>query len=215
VDVLERNPSQVLCCTSIKFIDETSCPLSVVYNTFDNPDLSDDGVHKRVGGLAACHGWYAIYGLIRSDALKKTGLFRVIYGPDVVLLMELCLIGPFSKVPEVLFYYRQYHNKTEKDRASHMDPTIHPEPVYSDLVCNLVRTVMASELHLLFKIIVVVELLSVIYFHNSSLMTQIRNENANKMLYLFRKMEFRDIIKRAPLFALFNLPRLIRFRISR
>lgn len=50
---------------------------------------------------------YPIYGLIRMENLKQTGLFRKIIGPDLVLLFELSLLGEFAMIPEVLIYLRE------------------------------------------------------------------------------------------------------------
>ncbi|OGQ92972.1 MAG: hypothetical protein A2253_08325 [Deltaproteobacteria bacterium RIFOXYA2_FULL_55_11] len=172
VDVLEHDPSLVLCCTSLRFIEESGSFLDIPYDNYDNPDMSSLNVRERMHILASRHGWYAIYGLVRSDVLRKTSLFRTSYGADVILLMELCLIGPFFKVPEVLFYYRQYHTKTEKDRASSIDPAGHCKPSYSNLSRELVRTVLISNLHPFTKILVALELVS-IYFRSSAWRTRL------------------------------------------
>jgi len=49
---------------------------------------------------------YPIYGIIRSSALKKTGLFGTTIGADIVLLAELSFYGAFAKVSEPLLYMR-------------------------------------------------------------------------------------------------------------
>ena len=46
-----------------------------------------------------------IYGLIRSEALRKTELWRPDLGSANALLFELLLLGKFRQVPEVLYYY--------------------------------------------------------------------------------------------------------------
>jgi hypothetical protein len=50
---------------------------------------------------------YPIQGIMRSDALRRTGLIRKTVGPDVVLLHELALLGAFVEVPEPLLYMRR------------------------------------------------------------------------------------------------------------
>jgi hypothetical protein len=50
---------------------------------------------------------YQVYGLIRSSALRRTGLARDTIGPDAILLVELSLLGAFAYVPERLFYIRR------------------------------------------------------------------------------------------------------------
>jgi glycosyltransferase involved in cell wall biosynthesis len=49
-----------------------------------------------------------IYGLARTDAIRRAGVFRHVLVPDRLLLMELALEGQFRQVPEVLWFRRYY-----------------------------------------------------------------------------------------------------------
>ena len=60
----------------------------------------------RVNELTLELNWYAIFGVIRAEALRKTRLFAAAYGIDVILLMELLFQGEFLILPERLFQYR-------------------------------------------------------------------------------------------------------------
>ncbi|MEM4395456.1 MAG: glycosyltransferase family 2 protein [Thermoplasmata archaeon] len=160
VEALEQNPSAVLCCTSLRFIDEegkiiygfTDEEGKIIYvpnyeEHYDNPDLSSQNVRERAKILAKRHGWYTIYGLIRPEALRKTRFFQPIFAPDVVLLMELCLLGPFIKVPEILFFYRQFRNK---DRYA--GSPIKIKPSHTKLGFDLLHTILISKLPPITKI---------------------------------------------------------------
>jgi glycosyltransferase involved in cell wall biosynthesis len=48
-----------------------------------------------------------VYGLIRTDALRKAGIFRRVLRPDRLLIAELTLCGRIRQVPEVLWFRRQ------------------------------------------------------------------------------------------------------------
>ena len=48
-----------------------------------------------------------VYGLFRTDALRRAGIFRRVLFPDVVLLHELCLQGHFIQVDAELWYRRE------------------------------------------------------------------------------------------------------------
>ena len=48
-----------------------------------------------------------VYGLFRSDALCRAGVFRRVLFPDVVLLHELALYGGFKQVDEKLWFIRR------------------------------------------------------------------------------------------------------------
>lgn len=47
-----------------------------------------------------------IHGVIRSDAIRNTGMFKDVFGPDHLMLAELALQGAFAQIPEPLFYRR-------------------------------------------------------------------------------------------------------------
>lgn len=46
-----------------------------------------------------------VYGLVRSDALKKTKMYRQDMGSANALLFELLLVGKFIQIPETLYFY--------------------------------------------------------------------------------------------------------------
>jgi glycosyltransferase involved in cell wall biosynthesis len=48
-----------------------------------------------------------VYGLFRTNALRRAGVFRRILFPDVILLLELCLYGDFKQVDKELWYLRR------------------------------------------------------------------------------------------------------------
>jgi hypothetical protein len=49
---------------------------------------------------------FEIFGVIRTDALRRSVLHQHYYGSDKVLLAQLSLLGPFHLLPEVLLYRR-------------------------------------------------------------------------------------------------------------
>ena len=52
-----------------------------------------------------------VYGLFRSDGLRKAGVFRRVLFPDVVLLHELSLFGEFRQVDAELMHMRKWEKK--------------------------------------------------------------------------------------------------------
>jgi glycosyltransferase involved in cell wall biosynthesis len=144
VAALERAPEAVLACTGIQFIDPDGRPCQLEYGGLDNPDLSMPAVGRRIETMLSRRGWYAIYGLMRREVLDRTSLFLPVYGPDVVLLLELLLLGPASLVPEVRFYYRMFPDKTEHDRAAQTDPTTPTPASYLTLSRSLLDAIGRS-----------------------------------------------------------------------
>ncbi len=74
------------------------------------------------------HKCYSVFGLIRSDILRKTPLIGSYVGSDRTLLAELSLWGRFHELDEYLFYHRQHNERSmraypdPKDRVAWFDP---------------------------------------------------------------------------------------------
>jgi glycosyltransferase involved in cell wall biosynthesis len=49
-----------------------------------------------------------IFGLMRTDALRRTTLHQSFFGSDRLLLVELGLLGRYHQVPELLFLHRRH-----------------------------------------------------------------------------------------------------------
>lgn len=63
---------------------------------------------------------YPIFGVIRADALRSVLPHRGYAGADRVLLVQLCLRGPFIEVPEALFRIRHHAGQySERFSTSH------------------------------------------------------------------------------------------------
>jgi glycosyltransferase involved in cell wall biosynthesis len=109
VDVLEDDPSMVLCSTEVGCIDWSG---NSVPAKQDPPrPLRSWEVSDRFRAIVIQTFWsYEIFGLIRLETLRQTQLQKSNYGTDRAILAELSLHGRFSQVPEVLFF-RRFHLK--------------------------------------------------------------------------------------------------------
>lgn len=126
VDALDNAPDAVLACSSLRFIDGSGSEIDLDYRVYDNPDLSSPSVRNRVHRYLQQGGFYQSYGLIRSDALRRTSMFHNVYGPDIVLMLELALQGPFVNVPKIMFWYRQPEGRTAETQAARQGLKIGP-----------------------------------------------------------------------------------------
>jgi glycosyltransferase involved in cell wall biosynthesis len=121
VAVLEAEPSVVLCSGQTRLINDDGSPLAYdparkLYVTRHGAPVGViDPEHRAEGPVPARRFWdvlvrtmrtFEIFGLIRSDVLRRTGLHANYYGSDKVLLAELSLHGRFQLLPEVLLYRR-------------------------------------------------------------------------------------------------------------
>ena len=103
IAVLEKDSSVVLCHSIVVEIDEHGKPLE----TLDRNKGGSEKPHERLRNLS--HMDYTceeIYGIVRSDILRKTDLLRHYTDSDRTLLCQLALYGKFHQVSEPLFFRR-------------------------------------------------------------------------------------------------------------
>src|SRR5271168_1127589 len=147
VERMERHPAAVLCCTEINFIDGAG-RRSIHYANYKNIETLGKSATGRIHELIARIGWFAIYGLMRTEATRKISLGISDYGCDVILLLELLLQGDFVKVPERLFYFRiVMEGKTPEDYQEVFQSRARATTVpYAGLAARLTKTVYESGL---------------------------------------------------------------------
>ncbi len=106
VDVLDGDPAVVLAYPKTRLIDEHGSVTSEYEDGLHLQSSRPSERYKRlVARLGLCN---AVYGLMRSEMLQKTGLLGSYLGSDIILLAELTLYGTFWEVPEMLFYRRMH-----------------------------------------------------------------------------------------------------------
>jgi glycosyltransferase involved in cell wall biosynthesis len=107
VEVLDHQPSLVLCYSMITDINENGEPLRTISQQKGTSEKPSDRFREL---SKKDHNCEATYGLIRADLLRKTQLQKNYTDSDRTLLCELSLYGKFYEIPEPLFYKR-YHPK--------------------------------------------------------------------------------------------------------
>ena len=144
VDVLERDPSAVLCHSDTLYAAADLRPLAYdrrsgcyldaagVPRVRGEPrDLvgASDPVARFADVLHRVHFCIEIFGVIRRAALARTSLHGSYYGSDKVLLAELALLGRFARLPEPLFTKRVHERTTlyftTRERDAWIDPAAH------------------------------------------------------------------------------------------
>ena len=73
---------------------------------------------------------YPIYGVIRTEALRRTQLFRSHSGSDRILLAELSLLGQLYQIPELLLYERETLSSRSNRRPSFFDTSNKDRPPF-------------------------------------------------------------------------------------
>jgi hypothetical protein len=112
---MEARTDAVMCCTEVGFIDYQGSPV-LPWTTMVHPVGAT--ARARAGAIARSRFWLDVYGLIRSDALRRTTLARPVWGFDVSITLQLCLAGPVLFLQEPLFLYRVDERKTTQRVAA-------------------------------------------------------------------------------------------------
>ena len=104
IEILDQEPSVVLVYPKTKFIDERG---NIISEYDDEMHIQSSRAYERFVQVMERLGYVnVIYGLMRADILRKTGLLRNFPGGDIPLVAELVLYGKFHEIPEFLFFRR-------------------------------------------------------------------------------------------------------------
>jgi glycosyltransferase involved in cell wall biosynthesis len=125
---LDSQPSAVLAYPRTLLIDDAG---AVIEEYEDRLHLQGpDPVQRLRVYLKVIRRCNAVYGLIRSEVLERTGLLGDIVGADMCLLAELTLHGTFFEVPEFLFSRRIHAGSvagTGKDDHARVQRAFRPD----------------------------------------------------------------------------------------
>jgi hypothetical protein len=116
VEVLERDRRVAVCFPETLIIDADG---AVVRSYEDKLDLALASSEERFRQLLRLIGeCNAVFGLIRSDVLRKTRLIGSFMGADTCLLAELSLHGQFVRLPQALFLRRDHREASSRRRTT-------------------------------------------------------------------------------------------------
>lgn len=129
VEILDNKPEVVLCMPKSVLINENSEFIEDFEYEFDG---SHPEPYKRLQNLLLnLKTGNPVYGLMRSDVIRKTSLHGSFPSSDLVFLTELALYGQIYIIPERLFF-RRYHREqstkgvyaVERDRITWFDTSL-------------------------------------------------------------------------------------------
>ena len=119
LEALEANPRAVLSYGSTEIIDQHG---NTTRTYHDNLHITDERASDRLPRYFEQVGLTnAIYGLMRTDAVRKTSVFgdATLPAADIDFMAELVLLGEFIEVPGPLFYRRMHAEASSFDRQDH------------------------------------------------------------------------------------------------
>jgi glycosyltransferase involved in cell wall biosynthesis len=110
VQVLARESEVVLSFPAISYMSEQGRTEMMAHGDLSiRANSPIDRLHCFVNHqLDRTDIFWAVFGLIRSEALRRTGLLGKYVASDQVLLVKLLLLGHFYQLPESL-YFRRVH----------------------------------------------------------------------------------------------------------
>lgn len=126
VEVLDADPTCVICFSKTEWIDEEGRPLPAP--GFDLDVDSPDPVVRFREIIRMDHDLAPIYGLMRTAILKRTPLEGQYADCDRVELAELALYGRFVQLPEVLFFRREHPGQSTRMHRSRQARTAWFDP---------------------------------------------------------------------------------------
>lgn len=196
---LDAKPALVMASTSVRFIAPDGEVSEADDPRYDNPDLSSRSVVRRVRTLLGRRGWYQVYGLARRDALERTHLFQDTYGPDVILVLELAMLGPLAVVPEPLFFYRRHAGRTEQVRAARQGGIPDEADVLTTRMTHLQEalssTVRGSALPRSTKLRLQAEIIRAAYLDDTPMRSRTRREAAARAAAAARDRDLGGLAK--------------------
>lgn len=119
VAALEADPSVVLAHARARFVDAEGRPLEA--RGVELGAVGDPSPATRFADVVLTnHLCVEIFGLVRSDALRRTPLLAPYVNSDRVLLAELALRGRFHVDPERLFVSRDHPDRSVRAIPFHL-----------------------------------------------------------------------------------------------
>ena len=136
VDLLEARPEITWCHSQTQHIDADGQVIPAV----EDPNIpAEDEAHSllsvagdlppqtraaskptaRFAGILLGTTWCAdSFGLIRTEALRRTRLLLACYGSEKILMGELGMLGQYAEIPEVLFFERLHERASGSLKSS-------------------------------------------------------------------------------------------------
>jgi len=135
---------------------------------------------KRVSGWKGTY----IFGLIQSDALRKTHLIGNYIGADTTLLIELILLGKFCEVPDCQLFMRRHDQSfswPEADTASKQefyDPTTKDRISLQSWTClqKIFLSIVRSPLSFYYKFDLLQSVAKAVFWQRKELWGELVNE---------------------------------------
>ncbi len=154
VDTLERETDVVLCLPKIIYIDQHG---KITADQTVNVSILGERYLDRMRRffdlqVASDDIVYALFGLMRADALRKTKLWEPYISSEEMVMLDLLRYGKLKQVEQSAFFFRLHpqsafkKNRKPKDRARWFDPS-RKRIAFVFPVWNLLRKYLGRVIH--------------------------------------------------------------------
>lgn len=156
VELLDSAPASIVMVYPLgELIDENGRTLTA---PLDRIESQDPRPHRRLARLLwSLNMCDPVFGVYRTDFLKKTQLIGRFFGADYVLLGELAMMGEIRELGEILFRLRAHPKRSNqahrsaRDRAAWYDPAAAKQlfvlPNWERMVWELMKSAMRAPLN--------------------------------------------------------------------
>lgn len=116
VEVLQGRPEVVLCYPKTQLIDAQGLPIR---NYQDNMHFDESSAARRLRHvIRSVRKANCVFGVIRTESLRRTNLIGRYRASDYVLLAELAMLGCFYETPERLFLRRIHEMQSGEGKSN-------------------------------------------------------------------------------------------------
>jgi glycosyltransferase involved in cell wall biosynthesis len=112
VATLESRPDVALAYGRTQCIDESGAFIDWSESGFMPSIESDDPVERLRAAIATAGTCFPVFGLFRTETLRRTTLHRPYYGSDRALIAEIALLGKAILLEDAIFYNREHSTRS-------------------------------------------------------------------------------------------------------
>ena len=181
---LEQHPEAIICGSYFRILDENGNEIKHRGQYF--VEATSTGRASRISRLLRfSNPAFSMYSLIRSEGLRDTPKLRGCWGGDLIMISELCLRGTIITIPEYLFGYRVFANKSFRQIVNTLDPANKDRSLlvlWKELYVEVLKAIYAFPMSRFEKFRVLAAAALTLTTHWGSWITMSLNDNARKYL---------------------------------
>jgi glycosyltransferase involved in cell wall biosynthesis len=198
---LERNPRALFCCTGVNFIDVDGHDITDVFPVHSLRPVGATP-RERLRALARSTFWLDIYSLMRTPVLQETIFGQEKWGGDILIVSALCLRGEVAEVPERLFSYRCFMDKSAEDIAHLINPAGSVAVSWIGLTLEILKNIWCTSLGLAERAGLSLMFISEFCIRNATVNGYIHEEGMGGVRHALARGDYRTAMALATLAAL-------------